>query len=199
MKRMNQAAAVGLLLGCVSLLSFAAEEGGGGGGAAAADKPKAVVSDVSVRTLEETTYFYTSVQTTYARIVEAVGQVVPKLEKAVGEGKVRVTGSYVFVYHGATADPNKEFTLEIGTTVAEDTKPQGEFKVRKLPAFQCASVLFQGPVQQMMVPYGKLLPQVQQAGHEMTGESREYYMYWEGEDSANNVVMIGVGIKPKQQ
>ena len=166
---------------------------------AGASKPddSPVVSDVRVRTLAESNYLYVESETSYAEMGPFIEEAVKKLEAAEKEGKIRVTNSYVFVYQGASPDPSKKFKLQVGATVADDVAAVGDLKVRKLPTYRCASVLYQGPVQQMMLPYQKLMPALEPAGLEPTGENREYYTFWEGEASKNNIVMVTAGVKEK--
>jgi effector-binding domain-containing protein len=160
-----------------------------------ADQTEPVVSDVRVRTLKESHYFYASTETTLATMGPEIERVIGELEKVSKAGTAREEGAWVFVYHGATGDPNKKITLEMGFQCPEDTKPQGQFKVRKLDAFRCASVVMAGPLHAMEDAYRKVVPEAQKDGRQMTGESREYYCYFESPDSPNNIVLVGIGIK----
>jgi effector-binding domain-containing protein len=117
------------------------------------------------------------------------------LEAASKQGKVHYTGAALFVYHGVTQDFAKPFTLDIGYLAADDAKAAGEFKVRKLDEFRCATVLYTGPVTSIHAAYGKLMPALGKAGHKPTTENREYYMYYETPDSPNDVTMVAVGIE----
>jgi effector-binding domain-containing protein len=93
------------------------------------------------------------------------------------------------------ADMTKPFTLDIGIETVDDAKPTDDLKVRKLSRFKCATMLYTGSLQNLSKVYEKLVPAALAAGHKLTGESREFYLYWEGPDSKNNVVQVQVGIE----
>src|SRR5687768_2242458 len=151
------------------------------------------LSEVAIRTLAPKTIIYQEVETSLAEMGAAVGPILEQLTALVKEKKVVFDGAAIFIYQGASPDPTKKFKLQVSFAVAEDTKPQGEFKVRKLEPFKCATVLFGGPVASVAKAYEKLYGGL--GNKTPTGESREYYLNWEGVESANNVELIAVGVK----
>ena len=174
--------------------------------AAAADKPPAprqtdpdqndfVISPMRVQDMHPTNYIYTSFETTYAEMGEQIHQAMQGLAEGIKNGQVPVTGAPIFVYHGASMDPSKRFTLDVGFPVEEGAKEFGDFKLKKLDQFHCATVLYSGPVQQVSNAYQQLFADLMAAGHEPTDEIRESYLLWEDESSVNNVTLIEVGIK----
>jgi len=158
-------------------------------------KPEFVVGEMRLQRLSGPTLLHADTETTLAKIGAVAGQVIPAILKAADEGHVRITGPLVFVYQGTTGQPDTPFKLTIGLPVAEGTKPVGDFKVRKLADLRCATVLFSGPMAKLGEAYGKLFPALMAAGHVPTGETREYYLYWESPESPNNVLLIQAGIK----
>ena len=151
------------------------------------------LSDVTERTLGAKTILYREVETSLSEMGQDVGPILEELSKLVKEKKVVYDGCAVFVYQGASPDPTKKFKLQVSFAVAEDTKPQGEFKVRKLEPLKCLTVLYGGPVASIAKAYEKLYGGL--GNKTPTGESREYYLNWEGVESANNVELIAVGVK----
>ena len=151
------------------------------------------LSDVTERTLGTKTIIYREVETSLSEMGQDVGPILEELNKLVKEKKVVYDGCAVFVYQGASPDPTKKFKLQVSFAVAEDTKPQGEFKVRKLEPLKCVTVLYGGPVASVAKAYEKLYGGL--GNKTPTGESREYYLNWEGVESANNVELIAVGVK----
>jgi hypothetical protein len=107
--------------------------------------------------------------------------------------KVVYAGSTIFVYQGATQDPTRKFKLQVSFAVLEGTQPQGQFKVRRLEPFKCATVLYGGPISSIAQAYEKVFGGL--GGNTPTGETREYYLHFEGVESPNNVQIIAVGIK----
>jgi len=151
------------------------------------------LSEVAIRTLAPKTIIYREVETSLTEMGTAVGPILKQLTALVKEKKVVFDGSAIFVYQGASPDPTKKFKLQVSFAVAEDTKPQGEFKVRKLEPFKCATVLFGGPIASVPKAYEKVYGGL--GTNTPTGESREYYFDWDGVESPNNVELIAVGIK----
>ena len=162
-------------------------------------KPEFVVGEMRIQRFPGPTYLHAERETTLAKIGGVAGEVVPALLKAVADGNVRITGPMINVYQGATGDRETSFKLCIGLAVAEGTKPVGDFKVKKLDDFRCATVLFSGPMAKIGDAYAKLFPALMAAGHTPTGETREYYLYWESDKSPNNIVLIQAGIKEPQE
>jgi effector-binding domain-containing protein len=150
-------------------------------------------STVHVRTLGEQPFFYAEIETSFQELGEAVVPTLEELEKLEQDKKVTFTGTAVFVYRNATMDPNAKFKLQVGFPVKEGTAGQGRFKVRKLAPFKCATLLYGGPLSSVGQAYEKLMGAVGE--RKRTGESREYYLHWEGVDSPNNVEMIAIGIE----
>jgi effector-binding domain-containing protein len=151
------------------------------------------LSNVAVRTLSPQTILYQEIETSLSELGEAVGPILERLEKLVKEKKVVYTGSTIFVYQGATADPTKKFKLQVSFAVVDGTEAQGGFKVRRLEPFKCATVLYGGPIPSISQAYEKVYGGL--GGNTPTGESREYYLHFEGVDSPNNVQVIAVGVK----
>jgi predicted transcriptional regulator YdeE len=158
-------------------------------------KPEFLVGEMRIQRLPGPTYLHAETETTLAKIGQVAGETIPALLKALAEGNVRLPGPMINVYRGATGEMDTPFKLCIGFAVAEGTKPVGVYKVKKLDDFRCATVLFSGPMAKIGEAYGKLFPALTAAGHTPTGETREYYLYWESDKSPNNILLIQAGIK----
>jgi effector-binding domain-containing protein len=153
-----------------------------------------VISEMRVQTIAGFTYLYDSAQTSFEKIAAPIGKTLPALMKSAAEGKFRVTGPVVFVYRDLK-DLSQPFTLDIGITVAPETAAFGEYKVRKVEPFKCATVIYSGPLSGISEAYGKLMASIGEAKLKPTTTSREFYLYWEGPESPNNVVQIQIGIE----
>ena len=151
------------------------------------------LSEVVTRTLGPQTIVYREVETTMSQLGEAITPILNDLEKLVTEKKVVRSGETIFIYQGATQDPDKKFKLQVSFAVVEGTQPQGDFKVRKLEPFKCVTVLFGGPIPSIGKAFEKVFGGL--GDKKPTGEHREYYMHFEGVDSPNNVQLIAVGIQ----
>jgi effector-binding domain-containing protein len=100
-------------------------------------------------------------------------------------------------YYGAPhQNPEKGFKMETGWFVPEGTEALGDFKVREVPKFKCATMLYVGPANHRIgEAWQKLYDAIRARGLTSTDEERELYLYWEGPDSANNIVQVQVGVK----
>lgn len=202
MSRFTTLATIVLMTLTGSLLAWAAKEGSArpGGAGANADQAAPQVGEPRVRTYPAVTYFSTSGETTLAGLPDHIPQAMPAVEKAVEEARGRIVGPPIFVYHGARQDPQAKFTVEIGFPVAEGaTAPaSGRFKVKKLPAFRCVSLLYMGPISGLSGAYEKLAANTPGgaggAAAARADESRQMMLYWEGEDSPNNVLQVMVAL-----
>lgn len=162
----------------------------------AAGQPAVQIGDMQVRTMAAVTYAYVEAETTFDKLGEAIGQAMPKIQKAVESKKVTPAGGFVLIYpKGAHADPGKTFAVQIGQIVADGGAGDGDVKVRKTEPFKCAAVVYNGPTTEQGRAWQSLLPAVKAAGLTPTGEEREYTLYWEGLESPNNVVYVLAGVK----
>jgi len=162
---------------------------------APATQPAPMVGEVNIQTMAAKTYFFRSKQTTFAELGKAIEELIPALMTTLKQNAVPVDGPVIMVYRGVAEDNSLPFTLDVGIVVTDAAQPVGDFQVRKLEAFHCATVLYTGPVSSMKKAFDKAMPVVFQNQQTPTGELREYYLYWEGPESANNVVQAMVGVK----
>jgi effector-binding domain-containing protein len=136
-----------------------------------------------------------STRTTLRTLPAALGQVFQPIMAKAKESHVEGMGPAIFVYRGATGDPDQEFVLETGFAVPADTKDAGDLKVKKLPAILAATAYYTGPVAHMGEACGQLYAQIAAGGYTPTQQMREVYLWWEGPDSPNNVVELQVEIR----
>ena len=100
-----------------------------------------------------------------------------------------------FLYHNCTEDMEKEFDLEIAVLVNPDKPYKGDYQVKELGNFKCASFRYKGSIDKIGVNgYEKFLPQVIASGNIPNSNFREVYHQWESPESENNIVEIQIGI-----
>lgn len=153
-----------------------------------------VISPMRVQDMRGTNYLYASVETTLAEMAEPIRTTMEAFEQAIRGGDVPVNGPPLFIYHGVTPDPTNKFTLEMGFPVREDAREVGEFKLKTLEPFHCATVIFSGPVTSTALAYQQAFTDLAGAGLQPTGEIRESYLLWEGMESVNNITLIQIGV-----
>jgi len=154
------------------------------------------LGDVRIQTLKPYTYAFVSTQTTLNKILDTVDALMPKIDAAIDAGKLRAIGPVVFTYHGATGERDKEFTLDIGVIVKDGTpKPDG-IQVITVGPSSCATVIYAGPISQIGQAYGKLYGEIGRRALQPTDICREVYLYWEGAESANNLIQVQAELSP---
>lgn len=134
-------------------------------------------------------------RTTLMEVGKVAGPIIESLMKTARESGIPIEGSPMFLYHDASPDPSKPFDLDVAVLVHADAKPAGDAKVKQLPAFNCVSTVYCGPMFRIGEAYGQLMAQYQAAGVQPTDETREMFLYWEAPDSPNNVTLVQIGIK----
>lgn len=165
---------------------------------AAQDRGDWTISPPRAITVPGVSYFHASFTTTLDEM-ERVGPELEELFKTIREADIDLfaeqSGYVTFVYKGVQADRSKPFQLSIGITVPRGTQAVGKYEVKDLPDFKCAAAAYNGPLSSLPAAYQKHYGDLMAAGHMPTDEVREVYLYWEGFDSANNVVWIQAGIQ----
>ena len=165
---------------------------------AEADQPKPVewhLSEPIVKDVAEVPAFLSgSTRTTLNEIKPAVEELMGPLIEAVQNGDATFMGAPIFIYQGATGQPDVPFDMTIGFPATDADVAVPGYANKPLAPFRCVSFYYTGPMEGLPAAYGKLMPQVFQAGHMPSGVSRELYLFWETEDSPNNIVEIQIGI-----
>lgn len=67
--------------------------------------------------------------------------------------------------------------------------------VRTLPAFTCATTVFTGSFAKLGKVYETLYPTLMASGKIPLSESRQMVLFWEGETSTNNMLLVQVGVR----
>ncbi|GAA0580525.1 AraC family transcriptional regulator [Caenispirillum bisanense] len=111
----------------------------------------------------------------------------PAVSAAAAAAGLQPAGPWIFAAHGMPRDAHTAFDLDYCLPVAggEDC----------LPAFHCASAIYEGPLTGLFPQgYAPLLAAVAAAGLATTGDTREVYHIWDGPEAATNRVEIQIGL-----
>ena len=154
------------------------------------------IGEVIVQTIPAKHYVFGTIETDFKSMGEPIGKTLAALMEAASENRVGLHGPVIHFYYGAPHQAaDKPFKMETGWFVPEGTKEVGKFKVRELPKFKCASILYVGPATRIGDAWQELHRSLKAKGLTPTDEERELYLYWEGVDSPNNIVLVQVGVK----
>ena len=167
----------------------------------AKDKDKAADDSLSVgetrtQKFKSFAYFHGSIKVSLLTFPFKMAALIPDLQKAMESAHVKPTGPMMLIYRGALDDSTAEYDIELGFPVPEKTAGDKEFKVRQVPAYDCMSVIYSGPLGGIMDAYEKLIPAAEDATGKEAGETRLMFLYVEGVASPNNVIHVSVGPKP---
>jgi effector-binding domain-containing protein len=157
-----------------------------------AAEPEFTLGQVRVQRTRGFDYFYVGAEATMERLASTIDTLRGKLESARRKGRVVVLGPATFVYLGA--DPSGPFTLQIGYPVESRTAPIRDTKVRHLEDLRCVSVVYSGGLQHIRSAWGAVGTAVKAKGLRTTPESREVYLYFEDDESPNNVTLLQQGV-----
>lgn len=185
-----------LVIFCVSTAVLAQNRSASSPPKPSASSSEGVLSPILIKNVRTVpAYLYTSTQTTLASMGNEIGRIMGPLAQTIRDEQLVVRGGPIFVYHGVSGEPDKPFTLEIGFPVEPPAQAVGPFKLKSLPAFRAATTYYTGPIRGMGPAVRQLYQQLGRAGYIPTNEYRELYLFWEADDSPNNVVEIQVGIR----
>ena len=164
-----------------------ADEGSGGG--------VAQVADVRVLTLKAIHFMHVSFDTTLQDLHEQLKTRLPEMAKTAHGAKLGTGMPMILILHGADGNPATKIKLDLGFQVPPGTEAKGDWKVDELAEYRCVSLVYSGPIARIGDAYEKLVPAASDNNRQPTDESRQMYLYWEGEDSPNNVVQVTIGVK----
>jgi effector-binding domain-containing protein len=156
--------------------------------------PDYMIGEMNLQTIRGMNYFSQSRQVTVDQIGATAGEVMPNILKVASDGQFQIGGPAMFVFHGDIR-PGNTFTMQVGFIAQPGGKPQPPFQYDSLPQFQCATVVYTGPIADIDKAYEKLFGDIANSGLTTTDESRQMILYFEGPESPNNVIQIQVGVQ----
>jgi len=87
-------------------------------------------------------------------------------------------------------DETGEFDIWAGFAVRRDLEAAGDASIEDVPPARCASMVLCGGLRHLAEAHQQLMEYVQAHGLAYGRVFREWYLYWEGEDTPNNVTLI---------
>ena len=183
-----------LAVATAASVAFAGEEPKA---AAKVPDPPFIISQVRIQDSKGFDYFYVSGSAKMEQMPVVMGQLMGKLEAAIKKGKVVDIGGPVAIYTmtKTMTKPDTPISIQVGAPTEGEAKPVGDAKVRKVEGKRTASLIYVGPLTSIAQAYQVLEKAIKDKGLTAGGEWREFYLYWEGQDSANNVYMLQATVK----
>jgi hypothetical protein len=115
------------------------------------------------------------------------------IQTAMQTANIAPTAGPVFIFHGY--DPVKPVDMEIAYPVADGTLAVPGLQVGQLDSTLAATAIYTGPLAQEGSYIGRLYGQLKTAGHVPTDVIRERSLYFEDEDSPNNIVLFEIPLQ----
>jgi effector-binding domain-containing protein len=150
------------------------------------------ITDARIQDLKGFTYFHTSRKISIRQMNHIMDA---EVQRTVAAARSRISGPLVLIMHNMTGNPDQLFDVETGFPVNPGGEAPDGFAIINIPTKRFATVIFSGSLMQMGAAYHKLYSAIFGAGMMPGEESRQYFLYWEGIDSVNNVVMISVEVQ----
>jgi effector-binding domain-containing protein len=140
------------------------------------------------------TVLYYSEVTNLEGLAKLVRVKANELHKEAIKNKMDITGPVYWIYYGMDGNPQTNFTLEIAVPVLCQTQYEGNFLLKQLPEFKCASMIHYGSWYKMPGSYSYLISEVYKNNLALSGVSREVYLNIDFLDLEKNITEIQVGI-----
>jgi effector-binding domain-containing protein len=135
-------------------------------------------------------FVYTVQTATIPTISQVAGTEVPKLFDAIKQAGIQQRGPVVFIYPQMSHDMSKPFQVQIGMMVEPGGQAPDGYQMKFIPAANCAAVLYAGDMKNIGQAYRPLFEGLTADEKTPTGETRQYFLYFEGDQSMNNIVLV---------
>jgi len=157
--------------------------------------PTCTWGPVAFQTFAEGTFFHLAAPATQAEAAKVSAALTQRLILALAGAGIQTLGPILIVQRGVTPDPTRPFEMELGVLVPGGTKAVGGARVRPLGAFPCATTVVTGALAEAGRAFETLFRTSMDKGRIPTGEIREMVLFWEGETSPNNMMLVQVGLQ----
>lgn len=131
---------------------------------------------------------------TIPEIAAHAAKIIPMLLAEAELRGMAVTGPCVFTYEGCDGSPDREFSLKIAFPV-DACRGQGAFACVDIPAHQCLSASYRGPMNGIGPAWSAFTPQALQSGAPILPVGREVYVEWIDQDSSENLVELQIPLQ----
>ena len=151
---------------------------------------------MNIKTVPSQMFFCHSQKTTLNKVSHYVPLEVEKLFHTAGNLGLDITPPLQFIYYGATADRDQEFTLNIAlpVTTSYALPPDSPYMFKSMQEFKCYSYLYQGNMEGLIKEYDLIFQKLFSDGLQPTQEIREVYQKFTSADAIENLTEVQIGI-----
>jgi len=146
------------------------------------------------KSIPDATVIEAAATLTIPEITAHAAKIIPMLiAEAENRGMV-VTGPCAFTYEGCDGSLDKTFSLRISFPV-DACRGQGAFACVRIPAHQCLSTSYRGPMNGIGATWSAFTPEALRSGAALQRVGREIYVHWVDQDSADNLVELQIPLQ----
>ncbi|MDP3428901.1 MAG: hypothetical protein Q8R89_01070 [Desulfomicrobium sp.] len=131
---------------------------------------------------------------TIPEIAAHAAKIIPLLIAEAEFRGMAVTGPCIFTYEGCDGSFDKEFSLKISFPV-DACRGQGAFGCVEIPAHQCLSTSYRGPMSGIGPAWSAFTPQAVQQGLALQPVGREVYVEWIDHSSVDNLTELRIPLQ----
>lgn len=146
------------------------------------------------KTIPATTVIEAAATLTIPEIAAFAARIIPMLMAEAQSRDMAVSGPCVFTYDGCDGSPDREFSLKISFPV-DACRGQGAFACVEVPAHQCLSTRYRGPLLGIGSAWSAFAPQAARSGAALQPLGREVYLEWIDQNSAENLVELQIPLQ----
>jgi effector-binding domain-containing protein len=131
---------------------------------------------------------------TIPEIAAFAGKVIPMLLAEAESRGMAVTGPCIFTYDGCDGSTDKEFSLKVSFPV-DACRGQGAFICKEVPAHECLSTDYRGPINGIGPAWSAFTPLALQHGLALQPVGREVYVEWIDQNSPENLTELQIPLQ----
>lgn len=120
----------------------------------------------------------------------AMGDLMPKALTAYSQAGDGIEPPPMLAMYIDRPGEERAYDVHVGYAFQEEVSPRGGAQVRYVEPTLCASLLVWGTLDDILESYGTLMAFVEAKGLRNVEGWREWYLYWEGDQSHNNVTLV---------
>jgi hypothetical protein len=120
----------------------------------------------------------------------AMGDLMPKALGAYLQGQEGVEPPPMLAMFIDLPGEEQVYDVQVGYAFHGEATPRGGAQVRYVEPVLCAGIVVWGTLDDVLKSYGPLMSFVEARGLKNVEGWREWYLYWEGDQSRNNVTLV---------
>jgi effector-binding domain-containing protein len=121
-------------------------------------------------------------------------KIIPMLLAEAENRGMAITGPCTFTYEGCDGSLDREFYLRVSFPV-HACLGQGSFGCTQIPAHECLSTDYRGPMNGIGPAWSAFTPQAMQEGLALQPVGREVYAHWVDMDSQDNLTELQIPLQ----